>query len=58
MTTKLTASEVKLVEQQALREIHDEDFRARVDAEKARRRNHVPWWHKVFPWKITIDRRR
>lgn len=37
---------------QARREVNAERFRARVETEKARLRAHVPWWHKIFPWKI------
>lgn len=37
--------------------IREERFRSQVEIEKARLRERKPWWHKVFPFKITITRR-
>ena len=39
-------------------EIEEEDFVAAVDYEKERIRKHVPFWHRIFPWTITIERRK
>lgn len=39
-------------------EIAEEDFDAAVVAEKNRIRTHVPLWHRIFPWTITIKRRQ
>lgn len=42
---------------QARKEIAEERFRERVEAEKRRLRA-TPWWHKLFPFVITITRRK
>lgn len=42
----------------AVADIAKEDFQAEVDKVKAQLREHVPFWHRVFPWVITIKRRR
>jgi hypothetical protein len=39
-------------------EIETEDFDAAVVSEKTRIRKHVPLWHRIFPWTITIERRK
>jgi hypothetical protein len=41
----------------ALEEIQEEDFDATVVAEKERIRRHVPLWHRIFPFVISINRR-
>lgn len=38
-------------------ELAVERFRASVDAEKVRIREHRPFWHRLFPLVITIRRR-
>lgn len=43
--------------QTARRELAEETFRAAVEQAKARLRNRRPWWHVLFPFKITITRR-
>ena len=40
--------------EQAKKEIEKESFRALVDKEKERLLAHKPFWHKVFPFKVTI----
>ena len=47
----------EFVLRQARSEVIKEEFRERVEAEKERLRTHRPWWHKVFPYRITIERR-
>lgn len=42
----------------AREEIQEEDFDAAVAAEKTRIRKHVPFWHRIFPFTITIKRRK
>lgn len=42
---------------QAHAEVRGEKFREAVECEKARLRTHRPWWHRVFPFVITITRR-
>ena len=46
------------VERLARDEIQEEDFDAAVVAEKTRIRKHVPLWHRIFPFTITIERRK
>ena len=46
------------VEQIARREIAEEDFDETVLIEKKRIRRHVPFWHRIFPWTIIIERRK
>ena len=46
------------VQEAAAREIAVEDFDAAVVAEKERIRTHVPWWDRIFPFVITIKRRK
>lgn len=45
------------IEEQALKEWHEEQRRRAIEAAKERLRR--PWWKKIFPWKfrITIERR-
>lgn len=43
-------------EEQAKAEIAEEDFRARVEAAKARLRHRSPWWR--LPFTITISKRK
>ena len=45
------------VKAQALKELEEEQFHEAVEKEKARIRQRVPLWHRVFPWVITIKRR-
>lgn len=47
-----------LIRQLARDEITQEDFDAAVAAEKVRIRKHVPLWHRIFPFVITIERRK
>jgi hypothetical protein len=42
----------------ARHEIQEEDFDAAVVSEKERIRTHIPLWHRIFPWTITIERRK
>lgn len=42
----------------AREEIAEEDFDADVEAEKVRIRTHVPWWHRIIPFTITVKRRK
>lgn len=51
---KHTAEDVRA---EAEAQIEKEDFRERVRKEKIRIREHVPFWQRVFPWTITIERR-
>lgn len=37
---------------QAKHEIEKEDFETAVEREKQRLRTRVPFWHKIFPYKI------
>jgi len=48
---------VASIRAEALRQIAAEDFNARVAAEKVRIREHRPFWHRIFPFVITIRRR-
>jgi len=45
-------------EQIARREIADEDFDSTVVDLKKKIRQHVPLWHRIFPFVITIERRK
>lgn len=42
---------------QAQKELAEERFRQAVEVEKDRLRQHKPLWVRLFPWRITIDRR-
>lgn len=42
---------------QAHEELAEEAFRTKVDETKERMRRHVPLLRRLFPWKITINRR-
>lgn len=44
--------------EQARVEIVAEQFRAAVEAEKQRLRNKRPWWEKLFPYTIKIERKK
>lgn len=46
------------VEIAAKQELRDEDFRRRVDKrkEEIRARRNLPWYKKLFPFKIKIER--
>jgi hypothetical protein len=44
------------VREAAERELYDEQFRAAVAVEKERLRRRK-WWHRLFPWVVTINRR-
>lgn len=41
----------------ARREFEQEEFRNAVEREKERIRAHraMPWWKRVFPWRIRIE---
>lgn len=45
------------IEEVAKQELEDELFRERVEKHKQYLRERVPVWHRLFPWKITIERR-
>lgn len=51
--------EIKTAKEQAEEEIAREDFRdqVRVEKEKFRSKRARSFWRKVFPWKLTIERR-
>ena len=42
----------------AKREIAEEEYREAVEREKARIRAYRPWYHRIFPFTITITRRK
>lgn len=42
----------------AVCEMASEDFLSEVERIKRQLREHVPFWHKVFPWKINISIKR
>lgn len=42
---------------QAKKEIAEEKFRQAVEAEKARLQQYKPLWVRLFPWRLTIERR-
>jgi hypothetical protein len=44
------------VRAQAEKEVREEDFRERVEAEKARLREHRSLWQRLFPYRIIIVR--
>jgi len=48
---------VAQVRAEARHQIAVEDFAACVAAEKVRLREHRPFWHRLFPFVITIRRR-
>jgi hypothetical protein len=51
---KLDAKELR---RQAEDELKQEARRKRVDEIKAALRVKKPWWHKIFPFKVTITKR-
>lgn len=61
MRTKVTNAElsdmVKTVHKQAEKELADEEFRKAVEDHKTYLRTKKPFYHKIFPWKITVTRR-
>ena len=48
-------SQIKKTAQQELRE---EEFRRRVEAEKQKLRVKRPFWERILPFKIRIERRK
>jgi hypothetical protein len=44
------------IKEQALKEIEEENFRKAVEKHKQRLR--LPWWRKIFPWRINLTIRR
>lgn len=46
------------IENAARKEFDQDNFRAAVEAEKQRLRANAarPWWAKLFPWRIKIER--
>jgi len=50
--------DINAVKQEALRQLTEERFREAVETEKQRLRQYVPWWHRIFPFVITIRRRQ
>jgi hypothetical protein len=46
--------------EQARRELEEERYRQRVEETKNRLRAQAgrPWWQRVFPWRIRIERIR
>lgn len=46
------------IENMARRELEDEEFREAVDKrkEEIRSRRNLPWYNKLFPYKIRIER--
>lgn len=49
--------DAKAVRAEALRQIAAENFSRAVETEKVRIRTHRPFWHRLFPFVITITRR-
>ena len=51
--------ETSTVREQAESEIHRENYReqVRIIKEEIRAKRDKTFWRKVFPWKITIERR-
>lgn len=47
----------KEIEAQAFKEIAEEKFRQAVDVRKEQLRKHRTLWERLFPWKITIERK-
>lgn len=45
------------VMKQAQWELDLEEFEAAVEKEKERLRTHIPWHARLFPWRITFERR-
>lgn len=43
--------------EQAKRELEEEQFREEVNLTKEKLRNKTPFFHKLFPFKITITKR-
>jgi hypothetical protein len=52
-----TVFDLEEVQQQAIKELQLERFREAVETHKAVLRIAKPFWHKIFPFKITITRR-
>lgn len=52
-------TDLEEVRQRAREEFHREQFRSAVEDEKAHLRAAAGrrWWHRLFPWIITITRR-
>jgi hypothetical protein len=50
--------EANLIEMAAKQELHAEEFRRRVEErkEQLRKRKALPWYKKLFPFKVTIER--
>lgn len=48
---------VEEIKAQAKLELQQERFKKAVEAEKERLRKHKPLWDRIFPWKITIERK-
>lgn len=44
--------------EQARAELEAERFRNAVEVEKQRLRNKRPWWTKLFPYTIKIERKK
>ncbi|CAA2141583.1 hypothetical protein [Hyphomicrobium sp. ghe19] len=42
------------IEQQALKELAEENFREAVEAVKAKLREKKPWWHRLLPFTVTV----
>lgn len=45
------------IREQALKELAQEDYRRRVEAKKETLRR-LPWWKRLFPWRLKIYMRR
>jgi len=47
------------IHEAALMELHDERRRAAIEKEKERLRARAarPWWVRIFPWRIRIERK-
>lgn len=46
----------KEIIKRAQAELEEESFRAAVEREKERLRNKRPWWKRLFPFVIKIER--
>ena len=46
------------IEQQAIRELNEEERRKAIDAakERLRKQRPKPWWVRLFPFRIKIER--
>ena len=44
------------IEQQAKKELQEEQFRAKVEEVKNRLRNKKPWYRKIFLYRIKLER--